>query len=505
MTEVIEVSDYVGKLTRSKRVGCSAAPFLTDTIMGMVFENTTKVATMAVDKYGKAYANPSWLASIELSEAAYSILHEDSHDLLGHGVRRDAIYPVCNDEQALRYNIAADLVVQQLLKSLLDTHKIKEPAGIVRHTEWQNHFHPKPFPANLTVEQYVSLLEKYEKEAEEADCPAPEDTDNPQEGERKGGNYFPKNEGDEEDEGDEDDGDGDGEEEGEDGDGGEGEGEGEAGEETEGGGGAGGAKWPSAYPKEPSDNESCNPRQTGSVCGGERQEHESEATLGDISKHERGLNNTLDTIKESLKTDAGLGTLAGVVAESLAVRFGKVPDPFKILRSVVATATSSGSGPVSLTRKKPARIHIPGDGRLYGKKHTKPHCVVVVDTSGSMNSNGAKEKALNVVAKAISHLRSPRICCADTFLRDRKKVTAMCKFKWTGGGGTDMGKACVEAYEVDKPSVIVLITDGLTPWPEKPMRCKLIVALVGKKLFGRWKEALPKWAKIVDCQTQEGR
>jgi len=64
-----------------------------------------------------------------------------------------------------------------------------------------------------------------------------------------------------------------------------------------------------------------------------------------------------------------------------------------------------------------------------------------------------------------------------------------------GGGGTDMA-AGVEAALTMRPSpdLVVVITDGLTPWPRYRPRCPVIVALLPTPPT---RPETPPWARVV--------
>jgi Mg-chelatase subunit ChlD len=62
-----------------------------------------------------------------------------------------------------------------------------------------------------------------------------------------------------------------------------------------------------------------------------------------------------------------------------------------------------------------------------------------------------------------------------------------------GGGGTDMGAGLAKAAEIrPRPDLIVVLTDGHTPWPEAPPRgIRVIVGLMD--LSG----SVPEWARSI--------
>jgi len=61
-----------------------------------------------------------------------------------------------------------------------------------------------------------------------------------------------------------------------------------------------------------------------------------------------------------------------------------------------------------------------------------------------------------------------------------------------GGGGTDMGIGIDAAMKLkQKPDIIIVLTDGQTPWPNRPPKAKTIIGLLGGDTD------TPKWAKKI--------
>jgi predicted metal-dependent peptidase len=65
--------------------------------------------------------------------------------------------------------------------------------------------------------------------------------------------------------------------------------------------------------------------------------------------------------------------------------------------------------------------------------------------------------------------------------------------KLKGGGGTDM-RVGIKAADKKKPDLIVVITDGDTPWPESKPRAQLLVLLTSN---GR----SPSFAKTLKVEV----
>jgi len=198
--------------------------------------------------------------------------------------------------------------------------------------------------------------------------------------------------------------------------------------------------------------------------------------------------------------DPRKGTGAGDIREALKARLRPMPDPFDQLKHVVSKSISSPVGQPNLTYRKWPRRVLPGKARLRGVERLQPEATILLDTSGSMLSCSIKERAMAIVAKGISRLQNPRIVCCDGAIQSAKRVANMQHFTWDGGGGTDMAAGLVYVDTKYQPDTIVIITDGITYWPAKPTRAKVVCALCRPE----WANRIPKWIKVVHLY-REGR
>lgn len=117
-------------------------------------------------------------------------------------------------------------------------------------------------------------------------------------------------------------------------------------------------------------------------------------------------------------------------------------------------------------------IYLPGrTGRRMGD------VVYIGDTSGSISNKDLERVAIETAAIADNlHPQSIRLVWADTIIQREQKFerNEIVKPMPKGGGGTDMRVPLhhVAQYE---PVVVVLHTDGYTPWPASPPPYPLIV------------------------------
>ncbi len=135
-----------------------------------------------------------------------------------------------------------------------------------------------------------------------------------------------------------------------------------------------------------------------------------------------------------------------------------------------------------------------------------PNITVVFDTSGSMCDMALKaglEEVSGVMKSIGANIRFTSVDAQASKLTDVKNIRDV---KLVGGGGTDM---CVgiDAALADKrriPSVIIVMTDGYTGWPEHQLnkgKTTLIVCLVGEGTAPL--ESVPSWALAIKIEGED--
>ena len=102
---------------------------------------------------------------------------------------------------------------------------------------------------------------------------------------------------------------------------------------------------------------------------------------------------------------------------------------------------------------------------------------VIMDTSGSIS--GEELNAMLAEVRAIAETTCPavmHIMCADSCVLTDQIIEAgeEVKVEVKGGGGTDMREPLAKMAEHD-PRVVILLTDGYTPWPDCEPDYPLIV------------------------------
>jgi predicted metal-dependent peptidase len=169
----------------------------------------------------------------------------------------------------------------------------------------------------------------------------------------------------------------------------------------------------------------------------------------------------------------------------------------RLLSSAVRRGVTDIAGRVDFSYRKPSRrSSVMGDVVLPSLRQPLPKVAMVLDTSGSMNDHllaqclGEVEGVLRGLGVGRRHLK---IVCCDAMAFEAQKVMQARDVQLLGGGGTDMGAGLAKAAELrPRPDLIIVLTDGHTPWPGTPPRgIRVIVGLMDPA------GSVPEWARSI--------
>ncbi len=118
-----------------------------------------------------------------------------------------------------------------------------------------------------------------------------------------------------------------------------------------------------------------------------------------------------------------------------------------------------------------------------GVRHRAPEIAVVVDTSASMDQSllDAAATEINGLLRR-SGVRTLHVVSCDTESARPQRVRRLGDLVLRGGGGTDL-RVGIDAAAAcrPRPSVVVVLTDGETPWPAAaPHRTTLVAVIIGE-------------------------
>lgn len=169
------------------------------------------------------------------------------------------------------------------------------------------------------------------------------------------------------------------------------------------------------------------------------------------------------------------------------------------LAALLRRATSSVSGAVDYSYSRPSRraAAIPGVV-LPSLRKPKVEVAVVCDTSASVS-----DELLTLAVAEIDGIltatgtRSMRVLACDDAVRATTRVVSAGDLVLLGGGGTDLGVGLAAAVDHRPvPQLVVVVTDGYTPWPLDAPNTQVVVALLATDEPVPPPEP-PEWATVV--------
>lgn len=138
---------------------------------------------------------------------------------------------------------------------------------------------------------------------------------------------------------------------------------------------------------------------------------------------------------------------------------------------------------------------------LPGFRRPVPNIVEIIDTSGSVSPKGLERAMAETagVIKALGRSKDVMILSVDAAVHTAKKVFNPKQVELMGGGGTDMteGFKYIKAHPKIKPDLVILITDGETPYPKEPTPYRTICLLVGDRISSHTIASVPTWMKCI--------
>jgi predicted metal-dependent peptidase len=177
----------------------------------------------------------------------------------------------------------------------------------------------------------------------------------------------------------------------------------------------------------------------------------------------------------------------------------------KLLRAAIRSGVAAVAGRADYSYSRPARRRFP-PVVLPALVQPLPQVAIVVDTSGSMTQD-ALDRAWSEVIGCLRSLgvrrELLRVYAVDTGVHSIKQLSAIGSLR--GGGGTDMGEGIRAALRAaPRPDLVVVLTDGYTPWPNRaPASVTVVCAIIGSRL-GISRPPVPEWATRIDIDIDIG-
>jgi predicted metal-dependent peptidase len=242
----------------------------------------------------------------------------------------------------------------------------------------------------------------------------------------------------------------------------------------------------------------------GSGCDGIPREHElpPDADVGAVDREDAGQIRrrvAIDYREHVTSRGTEPGDALRWATELLEPRIAWEP----LLSGAVRRAVGWVNGRTDQTYSRPSRRQSTNPHVvLPGTRRPLPSVAMVVDTSGSVD-DGLLTRAMTEVEGALRslgvHGQGVTVVSCDAAVHTVERVRRARDTRLGGGGGTDMrvGLAAAAALR-PRPDLVVVFTDGYTPWPDTPPTGAAVVVA----LLGRDRSELPPtpgWATRVEC------
>ena len=159
------------------------------------------------------------------------------------------------------------------------------------------------------------------------------------------------------------------------------------------------------------------------------------------------------------------------------------------------------AGRVDFTYARPSR-RTAGDGIVMpAMVGPDPDVALVVDTSGSITPailTGFLTEITEILARAAGPRRRLRVICCDRRAHGVQTVRRAEDIELVGGGGTDQREGMSAALALHpRPDLILVLTDGQTPWPDRRPPVPVVIGLVEPGPGLRAQAPPPAWARTI--------
>lgn len=171
------------------------------------------------------------------------------------------------------------------------------------------------------------------------------------------------------------------------------------------------------------------------------------------------------------------------------------------LRRTVRRAFAVHAGQLSTSYRRPGRRRIP---RVLTPAMVAPALTVgvIVDTSASMSDQQTHRalSELDAICRRAGISPDNLIAVsADITVHALPRLRNATDLPLLGGGGTDLRPAIAHlARHRRRPQIIIVLTDGFTPWPELPPPRSTVIAVLIPRADGQTAPPPPPWAETIE-------
>lgn len=169
----------------------------------------------------------------------------------------------------------------------------------------------------------------------------------------------------------------------------------------------------------------------------------------------------------------------------------------RLLRAGLRRCLGDVAGLVNYSYSRPARRQVP---KIIRPAMRRPvlRVATIVDTSGSMSVadlSAAMSEVRGVLRQSGVGADHVQLLSCDAAASTARPIRSVRDVELVGGGGTDMRVGIAAAERAHpSPDVVIVLTDGETPWPARPGRARLVCVLIGERPPV---DQTPSWATTV--------
>ena len=422
----------VDQITQFKMAVYQHCPYLAPYVYSLTPTERPGLGTMAVDRYGRLYFDPAFCERLSLEQGGYVVLHEAWHLVLRHCHRAKGIVGENpTPQEAHDLNIAYDIVVWEMLEAIAD----HAPEGGVTFDKAKAKW--PEIERNMAAEALYAIIASSRRDQASDRMPSSDEFCNES-------------------------------------------GDGHCTDDS----------------SRAIDNDGFTLLGGGSAADGQPRDYEEEPDLNwDAFKEGRLLEATeekIQQLEEDREWNGGCGTVPSELKRLIKSQLHPQPNPWEALRSTAARIAANHRGATDWSYRRVSRRQYsdPNMHRLKGASRHSAKAVVGVDSSGSMTPECLR-KAIRVIQQGLKALgKVPVVTCDAAVGQDITVTHISDDFEFMGGGGTDLRVLLEYAEKKHRPDVVVLVTDGGTPWPTEPTRHQLVIALTQEC-------PTPSWATTV--------
>lgn len=238
----------------------------------------------------------------------------------------------------------------------------------------------------------------------------------------------------------------------------------------------------------------------------------ADAPLSD-AEVEEGMRNAQMSFAQDLQRALAAGKVTGQGVRNLLDKLKPSYSLSDMIEQIVP-AMLEGKGHESYARPNRRRSYEVVRARATGQRvcmapsHMSYTCgpvVAIVDVSGSM-SRSDLAKAFGTVADVLDRYKPSALYMMTADTEETAFVTipstdALREYEVRGGGGTDMGEALhtvmrkVDDGEIEHPALVIVATDGYTPWPAAELPLKTVAIVTRDNLSD-----VPSWITPIRWQ-----